>query len=90
MHRVTFAAKVDSTFFNYSREDLIRLDENNHQIWRDMSLEILRNITNTIDVSLTFVVAARIESLEKEPTFKGAFFLQGWENKVSGVVGQRV
>lgn len=71
---MTFAAKVDATFFNYSQKDLIRLDENNHQVWRDMSLEILRNSTNPIDVSLTFVVAARIKLLEMEPTFKGAFF----------------
>lgn len=74
MHRATFAAKVDAAFLNDSQQDLIRLDENNHQIWRDMSSEILRSTTNTIAVSLTFVVAARIKLLEKEPPFKGAFF----------------
>lgn len=66
--------EVDATFFNYSQQDLIRLDKNNHQIWREMSSEILRNTTNTIAVSLTFVVAARIKLLEEEPTFTGSFF----------------
>ncbi|XP_011611535.2 peroxisomal succinyl-coenzyme A thioesterase-like isoform X1 [Takifugu rubripes] len=33
-----------------AQKDLIRLDENNHQVWREMSSEILRNSTNTIDV----------------------------------------
>lgn len=66
MHRVMFEAKVDATFFNYSHHDLIHLDENNHQTWRHMSSEILRRTKNTIEVSLKL--------LEKEPTFKAAFF----------------
>lgn len=33
-----------------TQKELIRLDENNYQVWKDMSLEILRNSPNNIDV----------------------------------------
>lgn len=58
MHREAFVDMLyawSATFYS-SQKDLIRLDENNYQVWKDMSLGILRNTPNSTDVSLTFVI----------------------------------
>lgn len=53
---------------------MIRLDENNYQIWKDMSLDILRNSPNNIDVSLTFGITD-LKLTNAERTSKVLFFL---------------
>lgn len=81
MHREAFVDMLYawSTTFYSSQNELIRLDENNYQVWKDMSLAILKNSPNNIDVSLTFVITD-LTLLNTEQTSKVLFSLQGWKN----------